>query len=84
MKTMLENNGYLQSDFLLVFFSSRDKKTGGQNEKGKILPEIKTGFCIVLDGGSDNKIITRGKGMVQLKLECSWDRPFDLKFYQTK
>jgi succinyl-diaminopimelate desuccinylase len=45
-----------------------DEEIGGANGAGKVLPVVKTRFCIALDGGSTQKIVIREKGILRLKL----------------
>jgi len=45
-----------------------DEEIGGANGARKALPEIKTEFCIALDGGNLNKIVIKEKGIIKLKL----------------
>jgi succinyl-diaminopimelate desuccinylase len=45
-----------------------DEEIGGGNGAGKALANVKTRFCIALDGGSPQKIVIREKGILRLKL----------------
>jgi succinyl-diaminopimelate desuccinylase len=45
-----------------------DEEIGGANGARMALPELKTDFCIALDGGSVSKIVVKEKGILRLKL----------------
>jgi succinyl-diaminopimelate desuccinylase len=45
-----------------------DEEIGGGNGAQKVLHEFKTDFCIALDGGNLQKIVTKEKGILRLKL----------------
>jgi len=45
-----------------------DEESGGFKGAKKVLGEIKTDFCIVLDGGSVEKIVVKEKGIATVKL----------------
>ncbi len=45
-----------------------DEELGGVNGARKALEKIKAEFCIALDGGGLQKIVTKEKGVVKLKL----------------
>ena len=45
-----------------------DEEIGGHSGAKEALKEIKTDFCIALDGGSLHKIVNKEKGILRLKL----------------
>jgi succinyl-diaminopimelate desuccinylase len=45
-----------------------DEETGGFNGAKKVLSEISSEFCIALDGGCVDNIVTKEKGMLNLRL----------------
>lgn len=45
-----------------------DEEIGGANGAKKVLPLVKSRFCIALDGGQPEKIVVKEKGILQLKL----------------
>lgn len=45
-----------------------DEEMGGFNGAKKALHEVGTDFCIALDGGSPNKIVSKEKGLLSVKL----------------
>jgi len=45
-----------------------DEEIGGENGARAVLGELKTDFCIALDGGGLKKIVVKEKGIVHLKL----------------
>lgn len=48
-----------------------DEEIGGANGAKKVLPLVKTRFCIALDGGQPEKIVVKEKGILHLKLISS-------------
>ena len=48
-----------------------DEEIGGAKGARQALKEIKADFCIALDGGCINKIVTKEKGIVKLRLVAS-------------
>lgn len=57
-----------QSDLPFGILITGDEELGGFNGARKVLKQVSTDFCIVLDGGSVEKIVVREKGRVCLKL----------------
>ncbi|MFH1982311.1 MAG: M20/M25/M40 family metallo-hydrolase [Pseudomonadota bacterium] len=45
-----------------------DEEVGGHNGAKPALAEIRPGFCIALDGGRVDKIVTREKGLIKMRL----------------
>ena len=64
----LKKAGKSQNDLPFGVLITTDEEIGGANGARKALPEIKAEFCIALDGGSLQKIVTKEKGIVKLKL----------------
>jgi succinyl-diaminopimelate desuccinylase len=60
--------GNSQSDLPFGILITGDEEIGGANGAQKVLPLVKTDFCIALDGGSVNKIVNKEKGILRLKL----------------
>ncbi|UCF91802.1 MAG: M20/M25/M40 family metallo-hydrolase [Desulfobacterales bacterium] len=57
-----------QDDLAFGILITADEEIGGFNGARKALQEIKTDFCIALDGGTVEKIVVKEKGIVKLKL----------------
>ena len=64
----LKKAGKSQNDLPFGVLITTDEEIGGANGACKALPEIEAHFCIALDGGSLQKIVTKEKGIVKLKL----------------
>ena len=64
----LQKQGRGQPDLPFGILMTSDEETGGFNGAKKILGEIPTDFCIVLDGGSLEKIVVKEKGVVSVRL----------------
>jgi succinyl-diaminopimelate desuccinylase len=72
---LLKNNlqrlrklGRGQQDLPFGILITGDEETGGFNGAKKILGDIQTDFCIVLDGGSIENIVVKEKGIVMVRL----------------
>jgi succinyl-diaminopimelate desuccinylase len=57
-----------QADLPFGVLITGDEEIGGANGARKALAELKTDFCIALDGGSLAKIVIKEKGILRLKL----------------
>ncbi len=64
----LQKQGRGQQDLSFGILITSDEEIGGFNGAKKILGEIQTDFCIVLDGGSIEKIVVKEKGVVSVTL----------------
>ena len=64
----LRNQGKGPDDLPFGILITSDEEIGGFNGAKKALGKIKTDFCIVLDGGSVEKIVVKEKGLLRLKL----------------
>ena len=64
----LVRSGRKATDLSFGILMTGDEETGGFNGAKKILGGIRSDFCIALDGGNPGKIVTREKGLVELKL----------------
>ncbi len=64
----LRGQGKDQQDLPFGVLITGDEEIGGANGAQKMLTEFTTDFCIALDGGSVDKIVTREKGILRLKL----------------
>ncbi len=64
----LREQGKDQNHLAFGLLITSDEETGGFSGTKKVLQEIQTEFCIVLDGGSVEKIVVKEKGIVRLKL----------------
>jgi succinyl-diaminopimelate desuccinylase len=62
------NQGGGQPDLPFGLLITGDEEIGGVNGAQKVLPLVKTDFCIALDGGSISKIVNKEKGILRLKL----------------
>ena len=63
-----KKTGKSQNDLPFGVLITSDEEIGSANGARKALPQIKAEFCIALDGGGLNKIVTKEKGTVKLKL----------------
>ena len=61
-----QNKGQVDLPFGILITS--DEETGGFNGAKKVLQQVKTNFCIALDGGNVKKIVVKEKGSVKIKL----------------
>lgn len=62
-----------QKDLPFGLLITGDEELGGFNGAQKALKRVQTDFCIVLDGGSLEKIVIKEKGVVRIKLVIkSW------------
>lgn len=64
----LRKHGKGQNNLPFGLLITSDEEIGGFNGANKALQGIKTDFCIVLDGGSFEKIVVKEKGSARLKL----------------
>ncbi|MBW1724206.1 MAG: M20 family metallopeptidase [Deltaproteobacteria bacterium] len=64
----LRKQGKHPDDVPFGILITSDEEIGGFNGAKKALQKIKTDFCIVLDGGSVEKIVVKEKGLLRLKL----------------
>jgi len=64
----LKKAGKSQNDLPFGVLITTDEEIGGAHGARKALPEIEAEFCIALDGGGLQKIVTKEKGIVKLKL----------------
>ena len=64
----LKKKGKSQNDLPFGVLITADEEIGGANGARHALPQIKAEFCIALDGGSLQKIVTKEKGIIKLKL----------------
>lgn len=64
----LQKQGRGQQDLPFGILITSDEEIGGFNGAKKILGEIQTDFCIVLDGGGIEKIVVKEKGVIRARL----------------
>ena len=64
----LRKQGRSRNDLPFGVLITADEESGGFKGAKKVLGEIKTDFCIVLDGGSVEKIVVKEKGIATVKL----------------
>jgi succinyl-diaminopimelate desuccinylase len=64
----LRSNGKAQKDLTFGVLITGDEEIGSANGAMKILNEVKTDFCVALDGGRPDKIVVKEKGVLKLKL----------------
>ncbi len=64
----LRKQGRGQEDLAFGILITGDEEIGGFNGAKKILGEIQTDFCIVLDGGGVEKIVVKERGIVSVRL----------------
>jgi len=65
---ILRRQGKGQKDLPFGILMTSDEEIGGFNGAKKALDEFQTDFCIVLDGGSLDKIVVKEKGVVRVRL----------------
>lgn len=66
----LRKQGKGQEEIPFGVLITSDEEIGGFNGAKKILADIRTDFCIVLDGGDVEKIVVKEKGVARVKLIC--------------
>ena len=64
----LQHTGKDQNHLPFGILITSDEEIGGFEGAKKALLNIKTDFCIVLDGGSIEKMVVKDKGLVKLRL----------------
>jgi len=64
----LRKAGGTLDDFPLGVLITGDEEVGGVNGAKAVLSEIRTDFCIALDGGTVDEIIVKEKGILTLRL----------------
>lgn len=64
----LRENGRDIADLPFGILITGDEEVGGRGGAKQALKEIRTEFCIALDGGTVDKIVVKEKGILQLKL----------------
>ena len=57
-----------QSDMCFGLLLNGDEEVGGANGALAVLEKIDLDFCLALDGGNPEKIVTKEKGILQLRL----------------
>lgn len=62
--------GGSQKDMALGLLFTGDEEVGGSNGAGKALALIKADYAIALDGGDPTHVITKEKGIIDIKLTC--------------
>lgn len=60
--------GGSQSDMCFGLLLNGDEEVGGAHGAKAVLEDIELEFCLALDGGSPEKIVTKEKGVLQLRL----------------
>ncbi len=64
----LKSLGLTQEDLSFGILLTGDEEIGGKDGANHVLPSVKTDFCIALDGGGLNEVVTKEKGILRLKL----------------
>ncbi len=64
----IRSAGGTQSDMCFGFLLNGDEEVGGVNGALAVLEKIELDFCLALDGGNPEKIVTKEKGILQLRL----------------
>ena len=64
----LRSNGKTQKDLPFGVLITGDEEIGGANGAKKVINDVKTEFCVALDGGIPAKIVIKEKGILKLKL----------------
>ena len=57
-----------QDDLPFGILLTGDEEMGGENGANRALSSIESDFCVVLDGGNSEEIVTKEKGILQVKL----------------
>ena len=65
---MLRKQGRTQKDLPFGVLITSDEEVGGYNGVGAVVNTITPEFCIALDGGNPERIITKEKGLLTVKL----------------
>ena len=60
--------GRHQADMAFGLLLTGDEEKGGFNGAAPALKQIDTEFCLALDGGEPDLIVTKGKGLIHLEL----------------
>lgn len=63
--------GKTQDDMPFQLLFTGDEESGGYNGAHQVLPLLNTDFCIAIDGGNPQTIITKGKGIIDCTLTCT-------------
>jgi succinyl-diaminopimelate desuccinylase len=64
----LEAAGKGIDDLPFGILITSDEEVGGHDGAEKVLADVKVDFCIALDGGTLNKVVSKEKGLLTLKL----------------
>jgi succinyl-diaminopimelate desuccinylase len=64
----LEKTGKGIKDLPFGILITSDEEVGGHDGAEKVLADVKVDFCIALDGGTLNKVVSKEKGLLTLKL----------------
>jgi succinyl-diaminopimelate desuccinylase len=64
----LQQNGAGQNDMCFSLLLTGDEEIGGHSGAAAALEKFQVNFFIALDGGSPERVITKEKGVLQLKL----------------
>lgn len=63
--------GKTQADMALGLMMTGDEETGGENGAGYALGLIRADYALALDGGSPERVITREKGIIDIRLTAT-------------
>ncbi len=64
----LGEQGRSQKDLPFGILITSDEEIGGYNGVGAVVDRIKPEFCIALDGGNPQRILTKEKGLLTVKM----------------
>lgn len=64
----IRRNGGTQADMCFGLLLNGDEEVGGANGALAVLEKIDLDFCLALDGGNPAKMVTKEKGILQLRL----------------
>lgn len=67
----LREKGLDPSGLKVGILMTGDEETGGYRGAASAMTKIRADFCIALDGGSTDRIITREKGILRIRLTAS-------------
>lgn len=64
----IKSKGGTQADMPFGILLTGDEEAGGFYGAAKALEEIRSDFCLALDGGSPDKVVTKEKGILHARL----------------
>jgi succinyl-diaminopimelate desuccinylase len=70
LSLMLCKKYYGENNYKIPFgiLITSDEEIGGEYGARKVIRDLKTKFCVVLDGGNPGKIVVKEKGLIKIKI----------------